>query len=238
MTIETRFHQYVMGVIILVMYTIMTAVFEVWPQWKDPVYAALPVPIVLVLGAVLTFVVQKKAYTYLANWLLKIMRQWPWLKRKILGAYYIEGTWVGFYYEDDAHLQSGDVYLVVDTITQNLSTVMIQGSGFTTSGDTRATWNSTAAQISENGAELIFIASCTIPRESRKCEAVTHFNLHKSKGKKAPDHFHGTSANIGPNEKMMIVRQKKLGNEPDLTDKKALAAARQYYKDVLASAKP
>jgi hypothetical protein len=160
------------------------------------------------------------------------MRRSTLIKKYVLGQFYVEGTWAGYYYPANDNLKSEDVYFVVDYFSQDMSSLKIDGKGFTKKGDVRATWESKAAQISQDGGRMIFVVDCTIPKSGTRCDAITDFQLTKVEGAEWSNFLTGQSTNVTKNRILsqpLIVRQKKI-SDARLNDVAALQEAHALYQ--------
>ena len=87
MKAEQRFHTYVTAATITVMYFVI--------QHGAPVVSGLDPTFARYLAPLAALLLSVGIYKTLASSLLKITRRWKFIKRWMLGASYINGTWVG-----------------------------------------------------------------------------------------------------------------------------------------------
>src|SRR5579871_2122294 len=96
MKAEQRFHSYVTGATVTVMFFVI--------QHGGPLLAGMNPLVGIFLAPVAALLLSVGIYKTLASVLLKITRRWKLVKRWMLGASYINGTWVGKFSAEDGSL--------------------------------------------------------------------------------------------------------------------------------------
>jgi hypothetical protein len=71
-----------------------------------------------------------------------LLEKWDWLLKFVLGAEYVNGTWVGF-----VLTKTGKPRLVVEKYEQSLYHLLIRGWSFLPNGDPEASWTTNSAQV-------------------------------------------------------------------------------------------
>lgn len=235
MLIETRESRFHLSVLFTTLSTVIGAMKYVDMQLSSSSDTTSPDDLVKFgLQVLAALIVAPLVYKGLAKALLAAMRKWIWLKEKILGQFYVDGTWVGYYYAQEADLASDTVFYVVDFFKQDLSSLKVEGEAFTKSGSSRAKWESKAANISSDAARMIFVVDCTISGKGLRCDAVTDFYLRKTNDSKWPDYVDGHSTNVTTDKVesvSMTVRQKKICDGIYLNSVDALKYAHQLYAE-------
>ncbi len=96
------------------------------------------------------------------------------LKQLFLGKYYIEGTWVGYYYGED-----GKIYYVVEIIDQEVGAPLhISGHSFANNNKLYATWRSVTVSFWVDWHKLIYAYNCVILEPSKIIDGITVFSFH------------------------------------------------------------
>src|SRR5260370_41570992 len=90
-----------------------------------------------IIKGVLAVLISVGIYRVLASLLIVFARRWRGVKRLLLGANYLDGTWIGKFQTDD----SLTIY-TVEHFEQDLSSLHISGRGFYQSGEIHSQWNS------------------------------------------------------------------------------------------------
>lgn len=183
MKTEQRFHTYVTGATITVMYFVL--------QHGTPLLAELNATFVQYLAPVAALLLSVGIYKTLASGLLKITRRWKFVKRWMLGASYINGTWVGKFSAED-----GSLVYTVEHFEQDLSELKIRGQGQRADGSWFADWESEAANIDERAGKLTYIYTCQKQTPSNPFHGVCEFHFQRADAESRPTVIHGFSADL------------------------------------------
>lgn len=90
-------------------------------------------------------------YRLLAIGLRFAMNRWEYLRKKILGAHYVHGTWVGWFVG-----HSGEVRYMVEHFEQSLDSFVIRGWSFKTDNKTHGSWHSRSTALNVEAGTLEF----------------------------------------------------------------------------------
>jgi hypothetical protein len=183
MKAEQRFHTYVTAATITVMYFVIQHGAPV-VSGLDPTFARFLAPLAALLLSV-------GIYKTLASSLLKITRRWKFIKRWMLGASYINGTWVGKF-----SAEHGAVVYTVEHFEQDLSGLNIRGQGQRADGTWYADWESEAANIDERAGKLTYIYTCQKHELSNPFHGVCEFHFQRADAESRPTAMHGFSADL------------------------------------------
>src|SRR5215208_4704616 len=145
MTPETKFHSLVLGLTVTVMLSVILLLVP---------YIQEATVMQAFLGAVSALLLSSGIYRVIAMGLVELLRRSRWLKSKLLGPYYLEGTWVGYF---EGH--EGDIRYVVEVFEQDLSSLTIVGRSYTIDGRAHAQWASEAASLDVRHGRLITYTS-------------------------------------------------------------------------------
>jgi hypothetical protein len=77
-----------------------------------------------------------------------------WLRRRLLGKSFLEGTWVGHYE------RQGRDRFTIETIDQRTGDTVISGGEYDENGKAIAEWSSETALINERTRKLVYVYSC------------------------------------------------------------------------------
>ena len=122
------------------------------------------------------------AYQTIHRLIALVLGNWRWLKKHVFGKYYIEGTWVGYYYGEDEKVR-----YVVDIVQQEIGyPTRLHGEGFLADNRLYARWDSLAAAFYNNGSGLIFAYECDILIPPQKVDGITDFYLSRMEGQRIP----------------------------------------------------
>jgi hypothetical protein len=90
-------------------------------------------------------------YRVLALGIRWLMERSTWISRKVLGPYFVNGTWVGWF---EGH--SGEKRYMIEHFTQDLDGLVITGRSFDAHRREHGYWESEAASVDVKRAKLIF----------------------------------------------------------------------------------
>jgi hypothetical protein len=179
---EHRFHSYVTAATVTAMYFIIQYTLPLLSQQSGIL------PYLKPAGALLLSV---GVYKFLATLLLSMSRKWKFIKRHLLGANYLNGTWVGKFRTFD----SSWIY-TVEHFEQTLSSLKIRGQGFTADGESYAYWNSLSETIDEQSGLLTYTYNCDKNDDKWSFQGVCVFQFERKDETSAPDRMYGYSADL------------------------------------------
>jgi hypothetical protein len=178
---------------------------------KDPVIAYL-----------ITLVASGGTYEFLARCLSFLVNDIRWIKKRIFGSSFIEGTWAGYYIGLD-----NVVYYVVETVQQTLTTMSLWGTGFTESGEIRSTWNSQAMDVNPKSRTMVQAYDCTYAKTGQSVDGIGRFTL-LHKGGKPPHRKEGFIADVTDAKRQRVAEEKFSDQILDHTE--ALPFARERWQ--------
>jgi hypothetical protein len=200
MTPETRFHSYVLGITVSLMFIVIQLLIPVLQQARHVValqrFESL-------FGAVAVFLGSLGAYRLVAVAIKWFLGRSAWLRSKLLGPFYLEGTWVGYFVGKDQN-----VYLLVEQHEQDLATLKVKGRYFTTDGVERGYWESDASIVDADAGTLSYSYYFHPMYESGVKQGLAVFSFVRNR-KSAPPHLmHGYSANLTDSERSPATEKK------------------------------
>jgi hypothetical protein len=208
---EHRFHSYVTAATVTAMYFVIQ---HVLPLLKlDPNSDSYLKP----LGTLLLSV---GVYKLLATILLSSTRKLKFVKRHLLGASYVNGTWIGKFRASDA-----SVVYTVEHFEQTLSSLKVRGQAFRGSGDSYAQWTSESETIDEVSGLLTYTYNCDKTNDKGSFQGVCVFQFEREDETRGPTRMRGYSADLVDGVRTEN-RETRLSQDLMPFDK-ALAKARQ-----------
>lgn len=132
-----------------------------------------------ILEPVVTLLASVAVYRLLSEFLLGIFRAFAWLRRKLLGREYLEGTWIGCLRRDPREY-------TVERFRQEHGVLEIEGDSYLPDGTPRAHWKSTSARIDGGARRLIYSYICDIEGASHSHEGVAAFHVKWDKTSETP----------------------------------------------------
>jgi hypothetical protein len=180
-------------------------------------------------GAIVAYLSTFGAFKSFHGLIAFALNNMRWLKRFFLGKYYIEGTWVGYYYGEDKKVR-----YVVDEIDQEIGAPLsIHGKAFTENNNLHATWDSVTASFYRDWKKLIYAFDCEIITPPRRTDGITNFHLQCTEGKRCPNRITGSATNTDSGQRLEVNEVKISDGKLELVD--ALVKAKEFRESILAS---
>ena len=177
---EHRFHSYVTAATVAVMYYVV--------QHVAPLMSGGTVPFAQPVAALLLSV---GVYKLLASFLLSTSRRFKFVKRHLLGANHVNGTWYGKFRLDD-----GSLVHTVEHFEQTLSSLKIRGQGFRSSGSSYAQWTSISETIDAEAGILTYTYNCDKTNDKASFQGVCVFQFERADETSGPTCIRGYSADL------------------------------------------
>jgi len=130
-------------------------------------------------------------YKFLAIVLLGFSRRLKFVKRHLLGASYVNGTWVGKFKTADSSFA-----YTVEHFEQTLSSLKVRGQAFRESGESYAQWNSESETIDEHSGLLTYTYNCDKTSEKGSFQGVCVFQFERDDETCGPTQMRGYSADL------------------------------------------
>lgn len=179
---EYRFHSYVTAATVTVMYF---AIQKLLPLLQ------LDSNVDSFLKPIGTLFLSIGVYKLLATSLLGVARKMKFVKRHLLGASYLNGTWVGKFTSADS-----SVVYTVEHFEQTLSSLKVRGQAFRDSGQSYAQWNSESETIDEISGLLTYTYNCDKTSDKGSFQGVCVFQFERDDKTCGPNRMRGYSADL------------------------------------------
>ncbi len=182
MTPEYKFHAYITGLTVLLMYLVITEIIPIFEGLHVGSISVQPIIAILSTAGI---------YGSLSSILLQVSRNVNWFKKHLLGARYLNGTWIGKF-----TIENDEPILVVEIFEQTISSLKIRGIAYHENGRIFAQWESKAESIKEKDGVLTYMYSCTRNRDVYSIEGIGVFIFQRSEIYLPPTHLSGYSADL------------------------------------------
>jgi hypothetical protein len=190
MSPEIKFHAFITSTTTLI-------TFSLWSFMLQQV-STHPVTSVLVAG-----VFSLGIYRLINTIFLTIFRNVQCVKKFILGASYMEGTWVGFFVGHDNNIR----YLV-ETFEQDLSLLKVRGKVYRNDFSYHASHVSTDATIDILNGRLSYSYDADAINNTYVNAGLARFELTRSSREKPAHHMVGYSSDLFNSKKLMAFEDK------------------------------
>jgi hypothetical protein len=215
---ETRFQSYVLGVMTFVAGSIIVPALKKSPPW---IAQHLPTDMLTsgAIGALIAGLLVVGLYKSTAVVLAEAIKRIAVVRRWILGPYYFEGTWIGWYQK----LNDPKRY-IVETFEQDLTTIHIRGESYSDTGILVAQWHSVAVNMDIAGGRLVWLSEIAIQGQGTNTESVIALSLVRKSQSSAPTGLQGFAADLADGVRVGLYEEKWLGPRDD-----ALKAAQKKF---------
>jgi hypothetical protein len=157
-------------------------------QHLSPMIEGSTTPFLKPTGALLLSV---GVYKLLASLLLSTSRKIKFVKRHLLGATYVNGTWIGKF-----RLADESFVYTVEHFEQTLSSLKVRGQGFKGSGESYAQWTSVSETIDEVAGLLTYTYNCDKTNDKGSFQGVCVFQFERADETSGPSRIRGYSADL------------------------------------------
>ncbi|MEZ8861870.1 hypothetical protein [Vibrio sp. 10N.247.311.51] len=210
MSPEIKFHSYVTSVTTLIVFTLWSFALQ-----KVQSYPALSV----VIAGVFTLGI----YGMVNAILLAIFRNFKWFKKFILGATYMEGTWVGFFVG-----HQGKIRYLVESFDQDLSLLKVRGRVYRDDFSYHSSHTSTDATVDIVNGKLSYSYDADAIPNTHINAGLARFELVRNSREKPAHHIVGYSSDLFHSKKLTAFED-KISESTSVELEQALAKAEEVY---------
>jgi len=194
MTATNKYHLLISSLTVIIMYGLLTRILPEIQQWMAGEWG---------VQFIITLLSSIGVYKGLSSLLNLLMSQSTSIKKLVLGGYYMEGTWVGYFIGHD-----GDKRYIVETFEQDLESLVIRGRSFTSDGKAHANWCSESTSIDVIRGRLTYTYSCDILKNKVTHHGIGVFHFERSGKKRAPSGIQGFVADLVDGERLEVIEIK------------------------------
>jgi hypothetical protein len=146
-------------------------------------------------------------------------------KKMFLGAYYLEGTWVGFYMG-----VSGNERFLIERFEQDIDTLVIRGKSYDETNKYHATWAASSVNIDILNGRISYMYECLPINDSSNNNGIAIFNFERNDQYSAPKGLTGFSSDlhIGKRVRAMEI---KISDYCSVSEGEALRKAKELYEE-------
>jgi hypothetical protein len=138
--------------------------------WIQPLVASLHTPYAFASG-VAGVLASLGVYRLLAEGFRWLLRKILWLRKRVLGKQFLEGTWVGHY------LSNGEHRFTIEFIDQAETVPTIHGREVDAQGNTTASWTSDTISVDVTRMQLVYSYTCKVFRRKHVGEGLGVFAI-------------------------------------------------------------
>jgi hypothetical protein len=179
---EHRFHFYIATLTVAIMFMILQYLLPLLPISGQAAEVARPIVSILITFSI---------YGTLVKLGSTLARSIGFVKRHLLGAYYLNGTWVGQLQNKD-----GSNVLTVEFFEQTLATLKIRGFALDSAGRVQSEWLSTAESINAQDGVLTYTYTCDQNHKKSSFQGIAVFMFERLSEVDAPTGLVGYSADL------------------------------------------
>lgn len=210
MSPEIKFHSFVTSVTTLVVFT----------TWSLSLSVVSEYPFVSIIAA---SVFTLGVYRLVNSILMSMFRKCKWVKKFILGASYMEGTWVGFFVG-----HQNKIRYLVETFEQDLSLLKIRGRVYRDDFTYHSSHISTDASLDTVNGKLSYSYDADAILNTHINAGLARFELVRSGREEAAHHIVGYSSDLFHSNKLTAFED-KMSDATSVELDEALEKAEQVY---------
>ena len=173
----------------------------------------------ILLGAIVSLGI----YRLIATLIISLTKKSSWLKKKFLGQYYLEGTWVGFYIG-----YSGNVRYLIECFEQEIDSLTIRGKSWDENFQRHSDWTSSSVYIDVEHGKISYMYDVSNLKHASSNHGIAIFGFERSNQNKEAIGLDGYSADLHLNKKMHA-REIKICHKCDSDETAALQKAVELY---------
>lgn len=178
-------------------------------------------PVILPVTALITSAGIYRILALVFRWL---MERIEFLRELVLGPYYMNGTWIGWF-----RGHSGELRYMVEHFAQDLDSLVITGRSYISSGKEHGYWISDAVLVDGKRGQLTFTYKFEVITQSQPLIGIHTSLFERKTTHDAPTGYSGFAHDL--NDKTRIsVHAQKLSSTFESWDT-ALAKATERFKD-------
>lgn len=162
-------------------------------------------------------------YRITANFIILLIQESTWIKRKFLGPQFLEGTWVGFYIGP-----SGNQRYLIEKFEQEIDSLVIRGKSFDENLNYHSSWTSSSVNIDVNNGRITYMYELTPLKEIKNNNGICVFNFERDNQYSKPKGLEGFSADIHIGSKVKA-KEIKVSDYCKFQENEALEKAKETY---------
>ena len=164
-------------------------------------------------------------YRLIATFIVYLTKKSSWIKKKFLGQYYLEGTWVGFYIG-----VSGKERFIVERFEQDVDTLAIRGKSLNELSQYHSTWNTSSVYIDTLHAKISYMYDVTNIHDKSNNNGIAIFNIERDDQYSEAKGLTGFSADLhlGKRIKAMEI---KISDKCNYDENLAFEKAKELYQN-------
>ena len=206
-----KFHTIIISITTLVVFTIWSQLIKAM-QTND-FYK-------VVLGSLISIGV----YRLFVSVIISLSKKIKLLKRFILGQYYLEGTWIGFYIGAE-----GKVRFIVEKFEQEFDSLIIRGQYYNELSQHHSMMTARNINIDAENGEISYMYKCHPINDLSPHEGLAIFNLHRPDQYSPANKLIGYSAELHIGKRIKTI-ETKISDKTDIELENALSLAKEFYQ--------
>ena len=164
-------------------------------------------------------------YRLTANLIIEASKKWTWVKKIMLGPYYLNGTWVGFYIGT-----LGKVRFLVERFEQDIDSLVIRGKSFDENLNYHANWTASSVNIDSLTGKISYMYECSPMKDSSNHNGVAIFDFIRNNQSSPAKGLEGFSADLHIGKRTRA-KEIKVSSGCSFDEKAALEKAKELYNE-------
>ena len=164
-------------------------------------------------------------YRLIAGIIIYSIKKNVWIKKLFLGSYYLEGTWVGFYFG-----VSGNERFIIERFEQDIDSLVIRGKSFSETTIYHATWTAASVNIDVINGRISYMYECLPINDKSNQNGIAIFNFERDNQYTAPIGLTGFSSDLHLGKRCRA-KEIKISDYCNVNENDALIKAKQLFED-------
>lgn len=201
--------------------TVVLSLWNLWDSSKDQLSWKDDPFLEVVVGAFLS----TAFFRLVLEGIIWLTKKSKLVKKYILGAEYLEGTWVGFYINGDNHLR-----YYIETVEHDLynESLIVSGQGFDEHRRHHARWEVISSKIDVQDGKLFYMYYVHPTNKAGHNIGVSDLTFKRKNRESAPTQMYGTSVDAQETKKIRTMGM-KIHDELEYNQSDALNKAIEFY---------
>jgi hypothetical protein len=174
----------------------------------------------VILGSLISIGV----YRFFVAFTISLSKKIKSLRRFILGPYYLEGTWIGFYIGAE-----GKVRYIVEKFEQELDSLTIRGEYYNELSKHHSMMTATNVNINAEMGEISYMYKCHPINDQSPHEGLAIFNIHRDDQYSPATKLVGYSAELHIGKRIKTI-ESKISSKTSIELNDALTMAKNFYE--------
>jgi hypothetical protein len=212
MTPSVKLHSISFGLATAIVFTIWTQLFKL-TELND-FYK-------IIIGGLISLGI----YRLIATFIVYLTTKSRWIKKKFLGQYYLEGTWVGFYIGVSGHER-----FLIERFEQGIDTLVIRGMSYNEQFQYQSTWTASSVNIDIVHGKISYMYEVGNINDKSNNNGIAIFNFDRDDQYSEAKGLAGFSADFHLGQRVKA-KEIKISDKCSIDEQEALEGAIKLFNE-------